>query len=170
MTRLEGGVFRLSISLCDIQDLIGVCLSRFAVQAKDHPIDVRLTEPLPMLMLDERLMVQVLLNLLDNAVKYSPENIPIEITVSQTKDSLVVRVADSGVGIPETDLDRIFDRFYRSERAHAYQGIGLGLSISRGIIEAHGGKIWAEHRRPRGTILCFSLPLSTARLMTDVNQ
>lgn len=167
MTRLEGGVFRLSLSLCDFQDLLGVCLSRFAVQAKDHPINVSLPDDLPMLMLDERLMVQVVLNLLDNAVKYSPEKEPIQISITQTDQDLVVQVADSGVGIPAMDLERIFNRFYRSERAHPYQGIGLGLSIAKGIVEAHGGRIWAENRKPKGSVLSFSLPLSSGRKTAD---
>lgn len=163
MTRLQGGAFRLSLSLCDIQDLIGVCLSRFSTQSKDHPIGVHLPENLPMLMLDERLMVQVILNLLDNAVKFSPENETIELSVEIKEEVLIFSVADSGVGIPESDLEKIFSRFYRSERAHAIQGIGLGLSISKGIVEAHGGRIWASNRQPKGSILSFSLPLSTSQ-------
>ena len=167
MTRLEGGVFRLSLSPCDIQDLIGVCLSRFGFQSKDHPIEVSLPDALPMLRLDERLMAQVLMNLLDNAVKYSPEKAPIQILVDQTAEDLIVRVADSGVGIPETDLEKIFARFYRSERSHAYQGIGLGLSISKEIVEAHGGRIWAENRGPKGAVISFSIPLTVARMFAE---
>lgn len=168
MTRLEGGVFRLSLSPCDIQDLIGVCLSRFGVQSKEHSIEVSLPDILPMLRLDERLMAQVLMNLLDNAVKYSPEKAPIQILVNHTAEDLIVRVADSGVGIPETDLEKIFTRFYRSARAHTYQGIGLGLSISKEIVEAHGGRIWAENRDPKGAVISFSIPLTAGRMFTEL--
>jgi two-component system sensor histidine kinase KdpD len=110
-------------------------------------------------MMDNSLVAQVLSNLLDNACKYSPISSPIEISVRSFENRIEVSIRDHGIGIPPEDLERIFDKFYRVQRQENVAGTGLGLSICKGIIEAHGGKIWAKNAPDQGVTFTFSLPL-----------
>jgi signal transduction histidine kinase len=103
--------------------------------------------------------MQVLSNLLGNSIKFTPEGGSIRIRVSRKDDQVVVSVADSGIGISATDLPHVFDRFWRADGSSA-KGAGLGLSIASGIIEAHGGKIWAESELGVGTTVTFALPVT----------
>ena len=100
----------------------------------------------------------VLTNVIDNALKYSPAVAPIEINVDLVDTDVRIRVADRGVGIPPEDLAHVFDKFYRVQRPDNVMGTGLGLSIARGIVEAHGGCIWAENRPGGGTTMSVALP------------
>jgi two-component system sensor histidine kinase KdpD len=109
--------------------------------------------------MDFSLIVQVVVNLLENAVKYSPRGSLIEVTASLRGDKARLEVADRGVGIPSEDLTRVFDKFYRVERPESVSGTGLGLSISKGIVEAHRGNIFARVRPGGGTIVIMELPL-----------
>ena len=115
---------------------------------------------LPLVPGDPVLLEQVFLNLIENAVKYTPPGSPIDI--SATSDGHVVRVAvaDRGPGIAPGDAERVFEKFYRSAGAPAGGGVGLGLTICRGIVTAHGGRIWVENRPGGGAIFQFTLPLS----------
>jgi two-component system sensor histidine kinase KdpD len=107
-------------------------------------------------------MEQVLVNLLDNATKYSPSGAPIEVRAAETDGRLVVEVADRGPGLPPEDLNRVFEKFYRATGTARKPGAGLGLAICRGIIELHGGDMVAENRPGGGTLFRFRLPLATA--------
>lgn len=109
---------------------------------------------------------QVLINLLDNAIKFSSAESPIEITADSAGETLDVCVSNTGDGIPAAELDRIFDRFYRvqSGRSPVPQGAGLGLAICKGIVEAHGGQILAQSVPGQQTTILFRLPLPTAQL------
>jgi len=109
--------------------------------------------------MDFSLIVQVLVNLIDNALKYSRPETPIEIKARVEGEQLQVQIMDRGIGIPAEDLPRVFDKFYRVERPEAVTGTGMGLAIGRGIIEAHGGTITAENRLGGGTLITFTLPL-----------
>jgi len=162
MTRLEAGAFRLNREPCDIQDLVGIALARFSQRLDTHPIQVSLPEELPLVSIDVALMTQVLLNLLDNAVKYSPEQAPIEILGWLEADEVILAVIDQGIGFPEADLPHVFDRFFRTSRTHGIGGLGLGLSISKGIVEAHGGRMWAENRPTRGALIGLALPVENS--------
>jgi two-component system sensor histidine kinase KdpD len=110
--------------------------------------------------MDLALMAQALVNVLDNAAKYSPGGAPIDITARQAGDQVEITVADRGSGIRSEDLTRVFDKFYRVQRRDGAGGTGLGLSISKGIVEAHGGRIWAENRTGGGTVVTIALPLA----------
>ncbi|HEX2926232.1 MAG TPA: ATP-binding protein, partial [Ruminiclostridium sp.] len=146
-----------------IEDIIGTALRRLSDQVKNRPLIVDISVDIPLLRADCILLEQVIINLIDNAIKYSPAKSPLEITVSYEEDDkkLQVSVADQGIGIPEEDLSRIFDKFYRvDQREIRASGTGLGLSICKSIIEAHQGRIWAEKRPEGGTIFSFSLPVS----------
>jgi two-component system sensor histidine kinase KdpD len=107
-------------------------------------------------------MEQVLINLLENALKYAPPSTAIELSATVSDHELVFEVADRGPGIPPGDEKRIFDKFYRAGPARE-GGVGLGLTISRGIIEAHGGRIWVEKRPGGGALFRFTLPIEQAQ-------
>jgi two-component system sensor histidine kinase KdpD len=117
---------------------------------------------LPLLSADFGLIVQVLVNVLDNALKYSPAGSPAEISAREVGRQVEIAVADRGLGIPPQDLVRVFDKFYRVQRPDNATGTGLGLAICKGIIEAHGGRISAENRPGGGTIIRLTLPVSEA--------
>jgi two-component system sensor histidine kinase KdpD len=104
----------------------------------------------------------VLTNLVDNAVKYSPQGGEILVGGSVEADHVVIRVLDQGIGIPESDRERVFERYYRSPdpRVQRTAGVGLGLPICKGIVEAHGGVIWADSGPGGGTVVSFTLPAS----------
>jgi len=107
-------------------------------------------------------MTQVLVNLLDNSLKYAPPASPIEVVASTEAAWLLLEVADRGPGVPEHDLKRVFDKFYRIPIPEGAGGTGLGLSICKGIVEAHGGGIVAENRTEGGLRIVISLPLSSS--------
>jgi two-component system sensor histidine kinase KdpD len=159
VSRIEAGAMAPAIQPVDIQDLIGVALAQLGKQAKDRQIDVFLPKNLPYVSVDSGLIVQVLFNLLDNAVKYSPAGFPIEISAKEIDPFVEIEVADFGMGIPKDDLDRVFDKFYRVHHPDNVAGSGLGLAIAKGIIEAHGGNIKASNRPGGGTIIKFTLPV-----------
>ena len=98
-------------------------------------------------------------NLLDNACKYSPSGAPIDIFAGVRHNEVEIKVTDHGIGIPSEDLERVFEKFYRVQREYLASGTGLGLSICRGIIEAHGGRIWAMNNPNGGLTVTFTLPV-----------
>jgi two-component system sensor histidine kinase KdpD len=158
MTRLEAGAIHLRLEPCDIQDAIGAALEQLGGRLEKMPVKINLPQDLPLITLDFALFGQALVNLLDNAIKYSPKNTPIEVTVSQTPKTVEIEICDRGIGIPPEDLERVFDKFYRVQRPESVNGTGLGLAICRGIVEAHGGTIQALNRPGGGTIIRVKLP------------
>lgn len=160
MTRLEAGALRLNREPGDMQELIGTVLGQTPDRFCGHPLKFDMPDEIPLVMMDNSLVAQVLSNLLDNACKYSPGGSPIEIAVRPFENRIEVSIRDHGIGVPPQDLERIFDKFYRVQRQENVAGTGLGLSICKGIIEAHGGKIWAENAPDQGVAFSFSLPLT----------
>lgn len=159
MTRLEANALKLKREPCDVEDAIGAALAEMSARLGERPVRVDIPPGLPMIPFDFVLIVQVLVNLIDNAVKYSPREAPIDISAKMLgDDELEISVADRGIGIPPADLPRIFDKFYRVQRADGAQGTGLGLAICKGIVEAHGGRIAAENRPAGGTVVSIRLP------------
>jgi len=159
MTRLEAGVLKVAPEPCDVQDVIGVALEQFGDRPGVQQVVVNLPEDLPLASMDFVLMTQVLVNLLDNALKYSPTQTPVEVRAQVVSGHLQIEVADRGMGIPPEDLQHVFDKFYRVQRPGHVSGTGLGLSICKGIVEAHGGFIVAESRPGGGTVMTVALPL-----------
>ncbi|WP_322800363.1 sensor histidine kinase KdpD [Thermoflexus sp.] len=159
VTRIEAGGLRVRKEPCEVQDLLNAALERLKSRLQDRPIDVRLPPDLPLIPMDLTLMEEALANILDNAVKYSPPGSPIEIEARLVGDRLEIDVADRGVGIPPHELERIFEKFYRIPRAGESGGLGLGLTIARSMVEAHGGTIRALNRPGGGTVFRISLPL-----------
>ncbi len=160
MTRLEAGAMKLNRELVDIQDLVSTVTSQMAGENFLHPLNVHILENLPLVSLDAVLIAQVLRNLLDNAGKYSQPGDAITISAQISGKQVEIAVKDCGVGIPQEDLERVFDKFYRVQRHEAIAGTGLGLSICKGIIEAHGGRIWAANNPDKGVTISFRLPVS----------
>jgi two-component system sensor histidine kinase KdpD len=163
MTRIESGAIKLHLEPGDIQDVVGTALEQLGKRIAHRKVQVNVPEDFPLVTMDFTLMVQVLVNVLENAVKYSPNDCAIEVAAELTDDKARLSIADRGVGIPSEDLTRIFDKFYRVQRPESVSGTGLGLSISKGIIEAHGGRIQARNREGGGTIIEIELPLNENR-------
>jgi two-component system sensor histidine kinase KdpD len=159
ITRLEAGAMHLHREASDVQELIGSSLEQVGTPLKNRQVKVKISTKLPLVPLDFVLFSRVLVNVIDNALRYSPSEKPIEIKARVTDHALEITVADRGEGIPVEDLERIFDKFYRVQRPDNVSGTGLGLSISKGIVEAHGGSIRAENRRGGGAIFTVRLPL-----------
>jgi len=160
MTRIEAGAVRLNAEMCDVQDLIGCAMAAVKQRIGNRPVEIRLPEDLPLVSMDLVLMTQVLVNLLDNSHKYAPDESTIEVSAVIDKGWLTLEVSDQGPGVPEHDLKRVFDKFYRIPVPEGAGGTGLGLSICKGIVEAHRGRISAENRTGGGLRILIRLPLT----------
>jgi two-component system sensor histidine kinase KdpD len=159
MTRIEAGAIRLNAEICDVQDLVGCAMAAIEQRIGNRSVEIRLSDDLPMVAMDLVLMTQVLVNLLDNAHKYAPVESTIEVSATRENNKLSLEVSDRGPGVPEQDLKRVFDKFYRIPIPEGAGGTGLGLSICKGIVEAHGGSIHAENRSGGGLRVVLLLPL-----------
>ena len=159
MTRLEAGELRINHEQCDVQDLIGTALTILDQKLEGRDVSVQLAPELPLVSMDMVLMTQVLVNLLENGLKYSPADSPLEVTANLDADQLVLEVLDRGPGLPEDDVQRVFEKFYRLPVPEGVSGTGLGLSICKGIIEAHRGTIRAENRSGGGLRIVCRLPV-----------
>ncbi len=158
MTRLEAGALRIRQAPEDVQDVIGSALEELGPRLGQRPIRVDIAANLPFAVLDFVLIVHVLVNIMDNALKYSAPGAPITVQARAVAGEVEIRVIDQGIGIPPEDLLRIFDKFYRVQRPTHVSGTGLGLAISKGIVEAHGGRIWAENAPEGGAVIVLRLP------------
>jgi two-component system sensor histidine kinase KdpD len=159
MARLESDSFKLKTEWCDIQDAIGVAMAAFDEELEGRRTVIEVEEDLPLLMIDFELVVQVLANLLDNALKYSPPGSEIKVTAKRDEAVVTVSVEDRGRKVHGEDLDRVFDKFFRIDTPGTAGGSGLGLSICKSIIHVHDGSIWAENRPGGGNRFIFSLPV-----------
>ncbi len=159
MTRTESGVLRISKKPCDLRDFIGVCLEQLKDKIATRNIKINIPKDIPEVALDFSYMLKAFLNVIDNALKYSPDGSAIEIEAFCIGNKIRVSVRDYGYGIPKEDLGRIFDKFYRVQNAQNVLGTGLGLSISKNIIEAHAGHISAESIPGKGATFIIELPL-----------
>ena len=155
VTRLESGSLQLRREWIPVEELVGVALARLAKPLGDRKVTTRLPEDLPPVLVDGLLIEQVLINLLENATKHTPAGQPIDIEARRVADTIVVDVADRGPGLPTGEEQRIFDKFFG---AGTGGGAGLGLTICRAIVEAHGGRIRGENRRDGGAVFRLSLP------------
>ncbi len=165
MSSLESGRIRLDLAPLDMQSLVDETLAVVAPECEQAHITLcnEIAPFTPPIYADSDRIIQVLLNLLDNARRHTPENGKITIGAMPAEKKLHIWVSDTGTGIDPVDLPHIFERFYRADRSRtgATGGSGLGLSIVKAIIQAHGGTIWAESMPGEGTRITFTLPLAT---------
>jgi len=159
MTRFEIGAPQLNRQWLPLEEIVGAALNRMQPRLQGRDIRVDLQEDLPLLRIDGVLIEQVFANLLENAVKYTPPGSPIEVGAWAERDRITVSVVDRGPGIKPGDEEKVFEKFHRGEPEGAVGGAGLGLTICRAIVEAHGGEIWVENRLGGGAMFCFTLPL-----------
>ena len=161
MTRLESGAIEPGLDFVDLGDVVGSAIRRASGVLASHQIQIKLAADLPMLRLDPVLLEQVLFNLLDNAAKYAPPGTKIELRAAKDGELVRLDIADEGEGIPDSDLERIFDKFYRVQAMDRKRaGTGLGLAICRGFVEAMGGTIRAANRSDsRGALLSITFPV-----------
>ena len=163
MSRLESGTLKLHEDWFDINELIYKVISQFKEQESLHKIEVRMPEALPFFKFDFGLIEQALLNLVHNAVNYTPANTTITLTTEYLNDHLVIRVEDEGRGFPKDDIPKVFDRFYRLHNPLT-GGTGLGLSIVKGFIEAHQGQVFLENKRNGGALFTIAIPAKTSHI------
>ncbi|MBI4504358.1 MAG: hypothetical protein HY691_02395, partial [Chloroflexi bacterium] len=166
-SQIEAGVLRLQYDTARLPELIANVAarsSRLAGWTPRHCLAVHVPETLPPVAADPRRIDHVLTNLLENAIKYSPQGGTVTVAARVAQRQLVVEISDEGIGIPSAELPHIFERFYTVSAAQDRRphGTGLGLYICRGIVEAHGGTIEAMSNRGRGTTIRFTLPLRRA--------
>jgi two-component system, OmpR family, sensor histidine kinase KdpD len=158
MTRLEAGGLSLKKDWQPLGEVVGSALRALDRRLHGREVKINLPADLPLVNIDAVAIEQVLANLLDNAVEHTPPNSAIEISARLTQQDVIVEVADRGPGLPAGTERRVFDKFFRAGKGESRRGIGLGLAISRGIVEAHGGKISAENRQGGGAVFRFTLP------------
>jgi len=158
-SRLEAGALSINATDLALPRLAERVAERYRTQTDKHKILVDFPNDFPVVLADEQRINQVLLNLISNAVKYSPKGGEVRIGGQVRPEHIVVCVQDQGSGIPPGDIPHIFDRFYRAgETARTIKGAGLGLYLTRAILEAHGGSIWVDQKYTEGARICFSLP------------
>ncbi|WP_018131049.1 ATP-binding protein [Effusibacillus pohliae] len=164
LSRLDAGKMQWSFAGTNLLQILDEVADRFSFQCRQQEISMFVEVPptLPMVWADRDKLVQVLDNLVSNALKHTPPQGMIRLTASTRQDVVEVKVIDSGIGIPPKDIPRIFERFYRVDKARSRKlgGTGLGLSIAKQIIEAHGGHIWIESVVDQGTTVTFTLPVA----------
>jgi two-component system sensor histidine kinase VicK len=167
LSRIDSGKSELNKELIDLTALFMQVLNRFEVlldseeyRDNNYTLDSQLLTEAVFVDIDPDRIIQVFDNVLNNAIKYSPDGGTIKSTMSLSNDQVIISIQDEGMGIPKDDLEHIFDRFYRVDRARsrAMGGTGLGLAISREVVEQHGGKIWAESVERKGTTFYIALP------------
>jgi len=164
LSRVEGGAYPLQRKLVSMKALVNSVVQRLRWQFEEKGVKliVETMEELPIVKVDEDRIAQVLMNLLGNALQYTPEGGEVRIAIKKQRGELQVIVKDTGIGISPEHLDKIFTRFYRVDksRSRAHGGSGIGLTIAKHWVEAHGGRIWAQSEgEGKGSTFTFTLPL-----------
>jgi two-component system, OmpR family, sensor histidine kinase KdpD len=159
MSRIEAGALKPDRQWNILAEIVDGVVARMHRPLRDHKLEVQVPDDLPLIQMDYIQMEQVFTNLLQNSAKYAPSGTTIRVSAArQDQDQVLVKVVNEGPPVAADHLERIFDKFYRVTAPEKVSGTGLGLSICKGIIEAHGGKIWAENQA-QGFAFVFSLPL-----------
>jgi two-component system sensor histidine kinase KdpD len=159
LSRIEAGVLRPQRDWNDVAELVAETVARLTPTLGAREVALELESDLPLARFDYIEIAQVLVNLLENAAKYSPPDAPIAVGAQRVGDALELTVADRGVGVPAGEEERVFEKFYRVAKRPGTTGAGIGLSVSQGLVEAHGGRIWVTAREGGGATFHFTLPL-----------
>ena len=159
ITYLENDVIRLQLQQYSLPDVINFVVKMSAKKLENRKVNEQIPRDVPKIYVDHTLIQEVLLNLIDNAVKFTTPGTPIDIKVEVKDYNIMVSVEDHGPGIVADEVNKLFEKFYRGRQLGAGRGLGLGLAICKRIVEAHGGKIWAENRDGGGAAFRFTLPL-----------
>ncbi|HMQ33788.1 MAG TPA: ATP-binding protein, partial [Chloroflexaceae bacterium] len=165
LSRIELGQITLQTAPQDVPELLRAVAGRMEAQARQKGVSI-IIEPraaLPQVALDRARVEQVLLNLLQNALSFTPAGGTITLRATPRDREVAIAVRDTGVGIAPADLPHIFDRFYKADPARSDGGVGLGLAIARHLVERHDGRIWADSRPGQGTTVTFALPIEQPR-------
>ncbi len=159
MTRLQAGRVQVRKELQPLEETVGAACRRLERPLKGREVRITLPPDLPLVPADGILLEQVFFNLLENATKYTPPGTPLEISASAQGQNVLVEISDRGPGLGEGEEEHVFEKFYRGSSHGSAGGAGLGLTICRGVVQAHGGRIWAENRVGGGATFRFTLPL-----------
>jgi len=159
MARFDAGAVALNKQWYPLEEIIGAVLTHLQKRLAGRSVNVKLPTGIPMIYVDAVMIEQVLINLLENALRYTPENSPLEIMVDASSQMVEVSVVDHGPGIPKGSENKIFEKFYRVQSEAAQSGVGLGLAICQAIVEAHGGTIQSQNRKDGGAVFSFMIPL-----------
>ena len=168
LSQIESGKLTLKLEPCAVTSIIDKVISELRQQAeyKSIMLNTEIPNDIPNILADEVRVAQVLLNLIDNAIKYTQESGKVTISAADHNSYVQVSVSDSGDGIPEKDLPRIFERFYRVDKARSRQlgGTGLGLSIVKHIVQAHRGEVFVKSILGQGSTFSFTIPKSPQKI------
>ena len=162
VTRIENGTMQLTLEPELIDEVAQEALRHLNRRSAEHTVTLAVPDDLLMAKMDPQLIVQVLINLTDNAIKYTPAGSSIAVSAQRSGETVRVEVADDGPGIPDAAKEKLFEMFYtaQAKRGDGRRGLGLGLSLCRSIVEAHGGQIGVRDNNPHGTVFWFTLPAS----------
>ncbi|MDD5268239.1 MAG: sensor histidine kinase KdpD [Methylococcales bacterium] len=163
MARLDAGTIELNKQWVPLEEIIGTVLTCLQKRLENRQVTVKLPPGMPMVYVDAVMIEQVLINLLENVLRYTPGKSPVEIMAEVSSAKMEISVADRGPGIPSGLENKLFEKFYRVHNEAAQSGVGLGLAICRAIIEAHGGSIQAKNRPTGGAVFSFMIPLDHAQ-------
>ncbi len=168
MSRLEAGILHIQPHPIDLVSIVRSAVNAGSVRYPGHEVSLSVTSSTPPCLGDARRIDQIVANLIDNAAKYSPPGSAISVQIESRNMDLVVSVKDQGLGIAPEKMERIFDRFYQISQSgdSGRHGIGLGLAICRGLVEAHGGGIWATSEPGTGSIFSFSIPMAQPEILS----
>lgn len=172
LSKAESGQLQLACVPTNLVDLVETTLRRFEPRATARQITLELRRPeqFPLVPCDPERVSQVLVNLLDNALKFTPEQGRVTVELATEGEMAVVRVRDTGPGIPAEELERVFERFFKGDRARHSAGSGLGLAIVKHLVQLHAGRVWAESPPEGGAVVGFTLPLTRDKIVTTPSQ
>ncbi len=166
LSRIETGRVKLNLEPVDINEVVEEAISRLKPQAARQQVALLtdLSKDMPPVQVDKERIRQVIINLVHNAVKFTPQGGKVTVYTGSQKDSVIVSVSDTGIGISSEDLSHIFERFFKADKSRSSSGTGLGLAIARHTVQAHGGSIWAQSEEGKGSTFSFSLPVTQSLL------
>jgi len=162
LSRLESGQVLPNMAPTALASLVEEVVERLADKARAKYLAVKLDIPsdLPQVIADCDMVSQVVYNLLDNAIRFTPSGGQVSVTASRRDGAIAVAIEDTGIGIASEHLPRVFERFYKVDKSRSGGGTGLGLAIARHIVRTHGGEIWVESEEGRGSTFIFTIPLA----------